>query len=161
MATNSVSWIGVDIQRMLNNLQNMAKNEVLVGIPESSSSRNNGAINNASLGYIHENGSPAKNIPARPWLIPGILDNEQNITQYLGRALNSALDGNDQEANKNLQYAGIEATNSVKTKINSNIQPSLSLRTLIARRKRGITRTNTLVDTAEFRNSVNWVLVKK
>jgi hypothetical protein len=50
---------------------------------------------------------------------------------------------------------------SVKAKINSNIQPKLADSTLEARRRRGVTRENTLVDTAQLRNSVTHVIRSK
>lgn len=46
--------------------------EVLIGIPMSTTERPDGEITNAELGYIHEYGAPEANIPARPFLIPGV-----------------------------------------------------------------------------------------
>ncbi|MNT50592.1 hypothetical protein D3C72_1875180 [compost metagenome] len=57
--------------------------------------------------------------------------------------------------------AGMTASNSVKAKINSNIRPELAESTLEARRQRGVTRENTLVDTGQLRNSVTYVIRNK
>jgi phage gpG-like protein len=52
--------------------------DVLVGVPSNKLQRRPlpgkkpDPITNAALAYIHEHGSPARNIPARPFLFPGI-----------------------------------------------------------------------------------------
>ena len=58
-----------------------------------------------------------------------------------------------------MRAAGMEASASVKNKIDSNVPPELSERTLAARKRRGVTRTDTLVDTGQFRNSITYVVV--
>ena len=53
-------------------LHDLSRTTVHVGIPEEKSKRKSpDKMTNAALGYIHEYGSPANNIPARPWLKTG------------------------------------------------------------------------------------------
>lgn len=132
---------------------------VLVGIPADETERGQGdPITNAALGYIHEHGAPAANIPARPWLIPGVKNAQDKIAQRLGAAMRAALLQNAATRDRQLHAAGMIAANAAKAMINSNIAPALSDATLAARRARGVTRENTLVDTGQLRNAVTYVV---
>lgn len=139
----------------------LSKKDVLIGIPDSSPERKEGPISNAQIGYILDKGSPVKNIPARPWLVPGVQDAQAKCAERLKQGATAALSGNPAGADAALTAAGLTAEMSVKTKINSNIQPELAESTLEARRRRGVTRENTLVDTAQLRNSVTHVVRSK
>ncbi|HCA7460069.1 TPA: hypothetical protein MX372_004907, partial [Enterobacter roggenkampii] len=59
-------------QAILDALKSISKKEVLVGIPEEDSEREDVPFGNAGIGYVNEYGSPAQNIPPRPHLIPGV-----------------------------------------------------------------------------------------
>ncbi|MFM0044120.1 hypothetical protein [Paraburkholderia sediminicola] len=142
-------------------ISDIARKDVLIGIPDSDPERQDGPISNAQIGYIQETGSPANNIPARPFLVPGVQDVQEQCAERLGKAANAALGGSMQAAERQLTSAGVTAENSVKRKINSNIQPELADSTLEARRRRGVTRKNTLVDTGQLRNSVTHVIRNK
>lgn len=147
-----------DVIKAVNDL---AKKHVLVGIPASDPGNRDKPIINAEIGYILDTGSPAKNIPARPFLVPGVADVQGRCADKLGQASGAALDGDKSAAMRALHQAGQIAENSVKAKINSNIQPALAESTLAKRRARGVTRENTLVDTGGMRNSVTHVVRDK
>jgi hypothetical protein len=142
-------------------VSDLSKQDVLVGIPDSAPERKEAPISNAQIGYILDRGSPAKNIPARPWLVPGVQDAQAQCAERLKKGATAALSGNPSGADAALTAAGLTAEMSVKAKINSNIQPKLADSTLEARRRRGVTRENTLVDTAQLRNSVTHVIRNK
>jgi hypothetical protein len=142
-------------------VSDLSRKDVLVGIPDSSPERKEGPISNAQIGYILDKGSPANNIPARPFLVPGIHDVQAQCAERLKKGATAALSGNPAGADAALTAAGLTAEMSVKAKINSNIQPELAESTLEARRRRGVTRENTLVDTAQLRNSVTHVVRSK
>jgi hypothetical protein len=63
---------------VLASVKRLTSQEVLVGIPGENAGREAApgtpaqTVTNVQLGYVHEFGSPARNIPARPFLIPGI-----------------------------------------------------------------------------------------
>ena len=63
------------IKNLYEGFQYFRKTEVVVGITEETNSAR-GSVNNAELLYIHENGSPVRNIPARPVLKPAIADGQ-------------------------------------------------------------------------------------
>jgi hypothetical protein len=117
-------------------------------------------INNAALAYIHNNGSPSRNIPARPTLLPGINDAKDRIVKRLEDGAKAALDGSKDRVEKNFMAAGQAAVDAVKRRIRSNTPPPLSPKTLAARRRRGQRSTRTLVDTAQYLNSHTFVLKK-
>lgn len=147
-------------------VQKLAGTRVMIGIPGDSSKRieEDGSvapINNAALGYIMEEGSPANNIPARPFLVPGVQDSLSRTTTQLKKAGAQALSGNASGAERNFEAAGLIAQASVKNKMSSNVPPPLKESTLAARRRRGVTRTNTLVDTANLQAHITYVVRKK
>ncbi|VXB24879.1 putative bacteriophage protein [Burkholderia sp. 8Y] len=142
-------------------VSDLATKDVLVGIPDSAPERKDGEpISNAQIGYIQEHGAPAANIPARPFLVPGVRDAQDKIGERLGKGAKAALNGQDQ-AEQTLNAAGLIGQNAARAKINSNIQPKLADSTIAARLARGVTRTNTLVDTGQLRNSITYVVRNK
>lgn len=147
-------------------LKLMASMEVLVGIPAEKAPRTSAEaksqpISNAALGYIHNYGSPTQNIPARPFMEPGIKQAQRDIEQSLERAGLAALDGKPDQMLKSLHAAGIKAATSVKNKINSGIPPALKSSTIAARKRRGRTGTKPLIDTGQLRNSITYVVRRK
>lgn len=146
---------------VLASINELVKRQVLVGVPDSAPDRKEGPLSNAQIGYILEHGSPANNLLPRPHLLPGVQDARSKVEPELQAGVNAALDGDAQMVDTRLNRAGIVAASSVKAKINSNVQPALSERTLADRRRRGVTRENTLVDTAQYRNSITHVVRKK
>lgn len=162
-------------------IRQLRDSEVLVGYPDDNSGQGtagedagptdrktidaNGKatppITNAALAYIHDNGSPAMNIPARPFLKPGIKAAGDKIAKRHADAAVAALDGDQQRVEANLQAAGIEAVSSVKQKIRSGPFQELSKRTLAARKRWGVTRTKPLLDTLQMLNATNYVVRTK
>lgn len=166
-----------DVVRSINNL---VKKDVLVGIPDTTTERDDGEpVNNATLGYIHENGSPAKNIPARPFLVPGVEDAQERIEQRLNKAAKAALGNQRRKSDDELEAAGMIARDSVKSKINSGDFAPLSEATLRARAAKGRKgakaelasraagnapdndNARPLIDSAQLRNSINYVVRNK
>jgi len=135
--------------------------QVMVGIPATTAGRSKGAIDNATLGYIHENGSPAANIPARPFLRPGVRNAQAKITQQLRKAGVAALAGNSSGMVRAMTSAGLVAQSSVRAKITDGPFQALSASTLRARRRRGRTGTRPLIDTGQLRRAITFVLRKK
>lgn len=161
-------------------ITNLVKKDVLVGIPSDETERNDdGPINNATLGYIHENGSPANNIPARPFLVPGVADAQVRVEQRLRKAAEAALDNQRKKSDNELEAAGMIARDSVKSKINSGDFAPLADATLRARARRGrkgaaaelanraagaapgTDGAKPLIDSGQLRNSINYVVRNK
>jgi hypothetical protein len=150
-----------ELQKVLRSIQQLASEEVLVGIPASTTERQDGeAINNATIGYIQENGSPVNNLPARPFLVPGVQHAIPDATAQLKKGAQEALSGDAEAANKRMHAAGIVAQNAVRSHINSGVPPPLAEATLEARRRRGRTGEVPLIDTGQLRNSITYVIRK-
>lgn len=97
-------------------LAKLARKQVLVGIPASNAKRKGEAINNAELMYIHTNGSPMNNIPARPVIEPAIEQPETKklITEQLKDAAEALFDGDEAAMDESLQLAGRLGANAAK-----------------------------------------------
>lgn len=176
------------LKEVLQSISGLVQKQVLVGVPDSDPGRESGdmdrEISNAAIGYIQENGSPANNIPARPHLVPGVADATDKVAPQLQKAVEAALDGDIDGAQRRLSSAGLIAQNSVRAKITNGPFAPLSMLTLLARkhRKDGGTvtgktlgqldsfvgpvdltgvRSSPLIDTAQYRNSITYVVRKK
>jgi hypothetical protein len=152
---------------------------VLVGIPSDAEQPHLGAgvtgtearsgvpIGNAALGYIHENGSPINNIPARPWLAPGVRGSQTQWMPYFEQAGKFAFEGNLTAMDKALNAVGLTAQSAVKVRITEGIPPPLAERTVKARQRKRPSRKaqsaedmTPLIDTAQFLGSISYVVRK-
>lgn len=120
---------------VMKSIRDLVGKQVLVGIPEDKTSRTqSGQITNAELGYIHETGAPGANIPARPWLVPGVHKAASKYLPHLRAACNAALDGDATQATQWLARAGIVAENYAKREISTGDFVPLKPATVAARR---------------------------
>jgi hypothetical protein len=148
-------------------LTSLTSRAVLVGVPESTSPRNSGAaqMNNATLAYIHDNGSPLANIPQREFLRPGVRDDKANTIKFLGQGARLALDGNTGAVERALTSAGLSAQKSIRRKISTGPFAPLKPSTVRGRIRRHKGRTGVsaqpLIDTGQLRQSINFVVVDK
>lgn len=181
-----------NVANVLQAIQQLASQEVLVGIPATEAERNNdesGApLNNAQLGYIHEYGSPKANIPARPFLEPGIEDRRLSITGHLQAAATAALNGQSEKVEMSLNAAGLVASAAARSRINSGKFAPLSPSTIRNRHKSRGTKSmrssekryleliaagatpeqaqeqagiQPLINTGQLRNSITYVIRRK
>lgn len=140
-------------------LRLVAQEEVLVGVPSEKAPRRAGKINNAALAYIHDQGCPAANIPARPFLGPGILEGREKIVGALEATGQLALAGGTSgDVERALHRVGSLARDAVRNKINTGPFKPLRPATLAARRRRGFKGTKPLIRGGELRNSINYVV---
>lgn len=154
-----------ELANVLKNIHALVSKEVLIGIPESEDARKaseDGApIGNAEIGYIQETGSPANNLPARPFLMPGVEKALPQAINQLKRGGERALSGESTAADTALHAAGLIAQSSVRATIVAVIPPPLAESTIKARQRRGRTGTTPLLDTGQLRNAVTYVIRKK
>lgn len=157
------------VEAALKSIRDLTKKECLVGIPAEHAARDladdhGGTINNAAIGYIAEMGSPARNIPARPHLVPGIESIKDRITKELRDGGEKAISGDKDAADKALHSVGLLAVAAVKGKITSILSPALSPKTLYNRRHRKEQpndRTSPLMDTFDYIKHITYVVQKK
>lgn len=150
-----------EAKKVIARIEAMTGKRVMVGIPDANAGRNEGPMTNAALGYIHEHGSPARNIPARPFLVPGVNASTPRVVKVLRKAAGRVLEGRE-EVSKGLDAAGLIAQASVKNRIRNSIGfAPLSQRTLAKRMASGKRGTKPLIRTGQLMNSITYVVVDK
>jgi hypothetical protein len=152
-----------NVNRVRDRIKELGAQNVLVGIPSQQAMRENDEdenpeVNNAMLGFIHENGSPAQNIPARPWLIPAMQENKDQIADQLEGGIRANLEGKDVASDVILHRVGIVAMNAARKKIIDGPFVPLSPVTIAKRRAKGRTGVRPLNDTGQMRNAVTYVI---
>jgi hypothetical protein len=148
--------------KLENSIKRLTGKDVLVGIPEDETQRKEAdGITNAMLAYIHDTGSPSQNIPARPFMDPGIKDAKTRIVARLKKMGEDTLDGNTSAVDKGLDAIGLIAVSAIRAKITSGPFAPLSPSTIRARLRRGFTGEKPLIVTAQLRNAINYVVRKK
>lgn len=149
---------------LLKSVKLLTERQVLVGVPDVKADRKgktSKGINNAALAYIHDQGSPAQNIPARPFLGPGIKDAKLEIQRRLEQVAKIALRGAMlQDIERGLSAVGMTAQSAVRNRITKGPFAALKPATLAARRRRGRRGTKPLIDTGQLRNSITYVVRK-
>lgn len=89
----AVTVLKDEVERAMKNVRALTGQRVMVGIPETTTERGDQhGITNAELGYIHTYGAPSRNIPARPFLVPGVESERDRIAAILKAAAIKALD---------------------------------------------------------------------
>jgi hypothetical protein len=154
------------VAQVLKSIRELTKHEVLVGIPADHSERKpdpdeTEAANNALIGYVMENGSPARNIPARPHMKAGVESARDEIVRRYEDGGKAILDGRIKDADKVHNAVGLIAENSIKRKITDGPFAPLAPRTLAARKRRGRTGDKPLIDTGQYRRAITHVIRPK
>lgn len=112
----SVSVSSSHIKEVTQALLKLKRTKVYVGIADSGKTdrRKEGPITNSQLGYIHEHGSPAAGIPARPFLRPGVEAGKERVIEDLRLAMDAAIQEDSARVRHNLEAAGSHAVSEVK-----------------------------------------------
>ena len=149
---------GQKIGNLIKGVNYIIQTEVVVGIPKDSNTARDG-ITNAELMYIHENGSPARNIPPRPALKIGLSDEttRNQIRQMLLAGMRTALTGDVDNARKSYEKAGMVATSSVKKVFGKS--PPLAPNSPVTIARKGSSAP--LIDTGALQSSITYAVRKK
>ncbi len=104
------------VQELNKSLERLKRSVVFVGIASGSKTdaREDGGPPNHLLGFVHEHGSPAANIPPRPFLVPGVKSGKEKVTKHLEAAMRAALNDDDKAVKALLEQAGSDAVSAVK-----------------------------------------------
>ena len=110
-----------NVDSILAGLERLSRMDVLVGIPESNAVREDGEeLNNAEIGYLQSTGATVRlggqevTLPPRPFLDIGIEDTQAVTSEHLKAAAGMALDGQFGAAERELEKAGLIASNGAK-----------------------------------------------
>lgn len=173
-----------DLGKIVDALLVLQNIDILVGFPEDTTARDENpddkpedrGITNAALGYIHDKGAPEAGIPQREFMAPAIAEAEPVLEKALTGMLKATLRGNTLVLEQASHALGLKAKLAIQKKINEGIPPPLADRTVRERMERGrkgaikemdrrrdglapgLYYAKPLVDTAQMRNAVNYVI---
>jgi hypothetical protein len=148
------------VKEMLDSVSYLTKNKVMVGTPAATAGRSGDPINNAAIGYINEYGSPAKNIPPRPWLYPPVNAMQDKAAAMLEKAADAVFDGKPGDAENTMNALGLLAVAEIRKFIVAGAFVPLAPRTLADRKRRKITSTKPLLATYSFWRAISYVVRK-
>lgn len=149
----------------------LIKKNVYVGIPADSKKRDSietkkgdkpSRVTNAQLGYINEYGSPANNIPARPFLVPGVKESAPQVVNILKAAV-ITTQNSAENVDITLNKAGQKARDTVKRRIqqSTDMEPLSEVTKKIRATRKRNRRTGVmkpLIDTGQMLNSITYVV---
>jgi len=179
VTTISVTTTTDEVNRIIRAMAGLSGHDVLVGIPAENAGRKDPVITNAEIGINNEFGSPAKHIPARPHLRPGVQNAGPQIAAALKKGIMQSLAGNAAGGEAALYAAGEIAVRYVRRKITEGPFVPLSPVTIQARADRGrrgailamkmieageeppYGMVKPLIDTGEYRRAMTYVVVKR
>jgi len=183
MPKNAASILTNKLPKVLSGVSKLSLNATFVGVPSDKTTRKDndtekGPMTNAALAFIHDNGSEAAHIPARPFMRPGVARAQKYIVAALRQGAQAALQGGDPL--KYLGMAGLKTQAEIRAVINEGIAPPLADATLRERLRRrtsikgaklelaaraagqspSIENAKPLIATAQLRNAINYVIRK-
>ncbi len=178
---SGVKVTGPGLADLVAKMRELTKREVLVGFPEATAERTEDdlptTVTNAALAYIHDNGAPEQNIPARPFMYPAMLDCRERVAAKMLQMAKAIAAGRLPDPDKGFHQVGLIVQAAIRGKINEGVPPPLSEYTLRERARRGrkgakqelanraaglpagTELAKPLVDTGQLRNAVNYVVV--
>ena len=122
---------------VLKAIRGLTNKRVMVGVPAEHAERPDSEVTNALIGYVLETGAPERNLPARPFLVPGVRNCQEDVAARLKKAGVSALSGNSADITTQLNACGLVAVSSVRDKMDTGPFTPLANATLEARVRRG------------------------
>ncbi len=147
-----------NLPKVMAAVKTLTAKQVLVGFPADTTMRaGDGSATNAMIAYVHDKGSPARNIPQREFMRTGLLAGQAKIEKHLAGGARAALAGDLEAVEKSFEAVGMVATNAIKAKLRSGPFAPLSEKTLAARRRRGRTGDKPLNDTGQLTRAVTFV----
>jgi hypothetical protein len=166
---------------LLKALDELVNKSVFVGIPSTRLARKpvegeTDQPNNAVIGYTMENGDGARNIPPRPFLVPGVKSVQPDVVKRLREIGKVALDGDLNKMRSLREQLGLFTARAVQQKITDGPFTPLADATVEARARRGrkgakkeLARraaglpagtdlVRPLIDTGQLRRAVTYVI---
>lgn len=142
-------------------VKELTSTTVLVGFPATTSMRaGDGKATNAMIAYVHDKGSPARNIPQREFMRTGLMDARQRIEGRMKATGRAALAGDVEEVKNGFEACGLLAQNAIRNKMRVGPFAPLSDKTIAARVRRGRTGTVPLNDTGQLTRALTYIVKK-
>ena len=136
---NAASLIHNNLPKLRKAFAALRTSEVLVGVPQEKTERNDSnaktPINNATIAYLMDNGSPANNVPARPFMRPGIEAAKRKIVAEFGLTAKDVLHDPKIDPTRNFNKIGLNSCILNSGHNQQGIPPELKPATIAARRR--------------------------
>ncbi|QNT79251.1 hypothetical protein [Entomobacter blattae] len=127
-------------------LEKLTQKRILVGIPAEKADRQHkegSPLNNASIAYLVNNGSPANNIPPRPFMEKGIKAANKRNASLVAAMMKAVFAGDEAEAEQIKERIGLNTQNAIKSEIANGSYTPLALSTIRNRIRRTRNKNNT------------------
>jgi hypothetical protein len=126
-----------NVATLVQRIASLTASDVLAGVPAAKAGRRDGTVTNAMLAFVHEFGSPAHNIPARPFIYPGIRAAKPAIVAAMRQGGQDILRGQG-SVDRTLNTVGMLARNGMVDAITNPDPPFVPLKpaTIRARLRR-------------------------
>jgi hypothetical protein len=169
MAQKPVTVTKDNLSKVLNAVKQLTSQVVLVGVPGENAERKpvpgeKNTITNPVIGYINEFGSPERNIPARPHLVPAINGIQDKINARMLRMGQQALSLKPDVIDAGFNGVGLMGQVAVQKYIQATLKPPLAALTLARRKSRKVAPRQgeqPLIDTGAYLQSITYVVRKK
>ena len=133
-----VEFKGVKPEDLYRNLERAVRTEVLVGIPRATAMRPGDKISNAEIAYINEHGDPARRIPPRPFMEPGLQRCRDKVRDVMAAGVQRLARFGSLRASARL--VGIICQASIRGVFTDNDWKPLSPRKIMARAQRTVSK---------------------
>lgn len=125
-----------NVAGLVASVRELTKLRVMVGVPDINANlgREPGdELNNAQIAKVQDQGAPEINIPARPFMAPGVKKAQTVVEGWTRRAGVAALAGDTATVMRCMHAAGLAAASAIKAVITVGIPPPLAPSTVAAR----------------------------
>lgn len=150
------------VSKQLEAIEFIKNNSVYVGVQQKDTTREGDDVTNAELLFIHTNGSPVRNIPARPIIEPAIHNDRERLGNMMKKAAEYVLDGNLSEALRQLELVGMRGQKDARDWFynpENHWEPNAP--SVIAEKlKKGSDDPRPLIDTNELHKSITYFVKK-
>jgi len=156
ITTTTKTASGGEFSRILDNLKKrfQGPTKIMVGVPKNAGDYKDGP-SFAVVGAVNEFGSADGRIPARPHLIPGVVDHQDEYNMLLAEGLKEVAQGNLTNRQV-LEQLGELARANVQQKIVEVRSPPNAASTVDRKGS-----SNPLIDTGAYRQSINYVILEE
>ena len=134
----TVEFKGIKPEDLARNLERAVRTEVLVGIPRSTAMRPGDKISNAEIAYINEHGDPARRIPPRPFMEPGLARCRDEVREAMAQGVQQIAQGGS--LRPAAERVGLICQASIRGVFTDNNWKPLSPRTIMARAQRTVSK---------------------
>lgn len=151
-----------NVSKQLEAIEFIKNNSVYVGVQQKDTTREGDDATNAELLFIHTNGSPARNIPARPVIEPAIYDDRERLCNMMKKAAEYVFSGNFSEASRQLELVGMRGQKDARGWFyNPKNHWAPNAPSVIAEKlKKGSDNPRPLIDTNELHKSITYFVKK-